>query len=134
MAEFNIFKFSENTGKDYMRLDLSAKKFKGTLSVLKFIDKDTNQIVLYVPALETSAYGEVESKAIEMLKSAMGDFFDHLLTLSSKNIESELTNLGWKQNWLKNKEYSKAYVDMSGELKNLNAVEDKVEMLTLETA
>jgi len=40
--------------------------------------------------------------------------------------------LGWEADKFKNKDFSSAYIDIQGELKNLNAVEDKVERITIE--
>ena len=69
----------------------------------------------------------MKKKAEEMLKFSLDDFNNFLIKLSPKKISDELGKLGWKHSVIKNKEYSKAYVDMSGNLKNFNAVGDKVE-------
>ena len=104
----------------------------GTMSVFKFRDRDTRQIIHYVPCLELTGYGSDETKSFEMLRFSIDNFFDHLMSLSPKKREKEFSDLGWKQNTLKNKEFSKLYVDISGELKNFNAVADEVELLTLQ--
>lgn len=134
MSEFHLRKLPNKQGNDTMHIRIGGRKITGHLSVYKFQDKDTKQFVLYVPSLEVTSYGESEEKASEMIKTAIQDYFDYLVSMPSKKVAEELSQLGWKKHWIKNKEYSKAYVDISGELKNLNAIEDKVEMLTLETA
>ncbi|HEY5464929.1 MAG TPA: hypothetical protein VIJ95_16825 [Hanamia sp.] len=124
----------EHAGNDFLRVTKSAKKINGLLNVLRFKDKDTQQIIAYCPALDITGYGENENKASEMLKFSIQDFFDYLIDLSSKQIEVELRAIGWNHDKLHNKEYSKAYIDINGELKNFNAVDNKVEILTLEAA
>ncbi len=52
------------------------------------------------------------------MKFSMKDFFSYLSGLSQKGCEMELAKLGWENNRLKSKEFSKAYIDLSGQLKN----------------
>lgn len=112
-------------------LRVGQKKIAGTLKIYKFIDKDTGQFVFYSPSFETTGYGSTEEKALKMIKSSISDYFEYLTSLTPKKRDSELLKLGWKNTPLKNKEFSKAFIDISGELKNFNAVEDKVELITL---
>ncbi len=109
-------------------------KISAELNMYKYRDKDTRQIVFYVPSLELTSYGADEEKAIEMIRFSIDNYLEFLVTLSTKKLEAELLLLKWKRNFLKNKEYSTAYVDVSGKLKNLNAVGDKVERLTIVAA
>lgn len=127
--KFNII--TKKLDKDYLRLNIRKKEIKCGLSFFRYRDKDTRQIVIFVPALDMTSYGATEEKAQEMMKFSMEEYSHYLTNLPAKKIELELTGLGWKHNALRNKEYSKAYVDISGELKNFNAVADKVERLTL---
>ncbi|MBK7306852.1 MAG: hypothetical protein IPI88_07260 [Chitinophagaceae bacterium] len=83
-----------------------------------------------MPSLDITGYGETRERAIEMLKFSILDYFESLIKLPSKQIEAELHKFGWKQNKLRHKQYSKAYVDINGELQNFNAVDNKVERLT----
>ena len=134
MGTVSNFTISDKKLKEeYLRINISKSKKKANceLTIFKYRDKDTRQIVLYIPSLEVTGYGSTEEKAQEMIKFSIDDFFHTLCTLSSKKIETELSKLGWKHHSLKNKEYSKVYVDGDGELKNFNAVADKVERLTL---
>ena len=135
MGTLNYFKVGKrDIDQDVLHIHSNRKRVTGTIGVLKFIDKDTQQWVYFAPSFDITSYGETEDKAAEMLKSSFNDCIDHMMKLSSKQLEAELTKLGWKHNKLRNKEYSKAYIDVSGELKNFNAVDDKVERLTLEAA
>ena len=136
MGELNILSVEKNAkGKaDSLRINRSAGKIHGFMNVFKFQDKDTKQMIAYCPCFDITGYGETENKAVEMLKFSISEYFNSLIKLSQKQMESELTLLGWKHKKLQNKEYSKAYVDIDGQLQNLNAVDNKVERLTLETA
>ena len=104
-------------------------KFEGT--ILKYRDKDTRQIVIFVPSLDLTSYGATDKKAEEMIDFSLEDFFAWLIKLSPTQIESELKALGWKHVKYKNKEYSQTYVDEDGTIQNFNAVADKVERLTI---
>ena len=118
---------------DFLRIQRNekVKSVKGHLKVIKYRDKDTRQIVLVIPSLDLSSYGATEKKAFEMMKFTIENFLDFLMELSQKNMEKELSKLGWKHSQLRKKEYSKAFVDSSGELKNFNAVGDKVEVVSI---
>jgi len=106
-------------------------KIQAEVSVTQYQDKETNQFVIYVPSLDISGYGETIEKAQKIIEFSLNEFCEYLSSLSVKKIETELFKLGWKHDKLKNKEYSKAYIDMSGKLKNF-AIEDtlKVSVLT----
>lgn len=114
-----------------LRLNINKKKAKLTTTFYKYRDKDTRQIILYVPALELTGYGSTYKKAMDMLTAACNDFFVWLTSLPHSQIEKELSKLGWKQKKYQHKEYSQVFVDEDGQLKNFNAVGDEVEKLTL---
>lgn len=117
---------------DFIRINKT--KISAQLSMLKYIDKDTKQHVLFLPAFEISGYGENEDKALEMLKFVLNEVNKEIITSSPKDRNSFLASLGWKQATFRNKEFSKAYVDINGNLQNFNAVDNKIERLTLETS
>lgn len=126
----------KETGKPF---DRDALRIKGShiiahINVLKFTDADTGQRVCYIPALDISGYGENDEKAIEMAKFSIQEYFSYLNSLSLKNKETELLSMGWKSDKLKNKEFSKTFVEGEDELQKFNAAEGKVERLTLEAA
>lgn len=134
MGFFTDFKI--NTKKidhDSLRIDLNKGRIGGNLSGFKFTEKDTKQSVIYIPSLELSGYGDNFDKANEMLRFSMQEFFDFLFNLPSNKIQIELSKLGWKKG-IFNKEFSRAYIDVTGEIKNLNAEDNKVERITLTAA
>lgn len=108
--------------------------FKGYMNVLKFQDKDTNQFISYCSCFDLSGYGETQENAIEMLKFSVHEYFKYLISLTPKQMEAELTSLGWKQNKIWHKQYSKAFADINGELQNFNALDNKVERMALHAA
>lgn len=130
--EFTVLKKKFN--QDSLYINTHSGKISAELNMYKYRDKDTRQIVFYLPSLELTSYGADEEKAMEMIKFSISEYLDFLLTLSAKKLQAELLNLKWKQNSLKNKEFSSSYIDGSGKLKNLNAVGDKVERLSIVAA
>ena len=112
-----------------LHINKNSGRIKAILNVIKYRDKDTRQIVIYIPALELSGYGAVEKKALEMVNFSVDEYFTVLVRMSAKDMEKELTKLGWHhKNRYSNKEYSQAYIDADGKLQNFNAVADKVEV------
>jgi hypothetical protein len=135
MGAFTKLVVSRNaSANEYLRINKKGGHVSGSLNVFRYRDKDTRQIVLYCPSLDISGYGADENKAHEMIKFSLAQHSEYLISLSAKNLESYLNKEGWKHDALRNKEFSKAYVDASGELQNFNAVGDKVEQLTLVAA
>ena len=131
----SAFRLNVTPGKhkqDVLRINKNSGEIHATLNVLKYRDKDTRQIVLYCPSLELTGYGATEDKAKKMMEFSINDYFLFLIDLPIKKIEKELQSIGWKHSKLKNKEFSKAYVDPTGNLKNFNAVADKIENITIE--
>ena len=130
------FKFAikDLNPQDKDKLHISKNRGRVGLCVYNFVDKDTKQFVAFAPAFDISGYGETEDKAIEMMKFAIGKYLEYLIDLSTKDRDSELLALGWKKDKLKNKDFSKAYVDINGELKNFNAVEGSVKRQILQLA
>jgi hypothetical protein len=111
---------------DTMRIDLAKQGIDAVLSHITFTDKDTKQIVQYIPSLDVSGYGETEQKAQEMLQLVIEDLFSHLLTLSAKNLQKELWEMGFKQTPMRNKEFSKKFVEENGHRQPVNAVENTI--------
>lgn len=120
---------------DQIHLKKVRNRYKITaeVTVNQYQDKETNQYVIYIPSLDISGYGETVEKAREMVRFCINEFCEHICSLTPKKIETELLSLGWKKNKLKNKIYSKAYIDISGKLKNF-AVKNTLEVNILTAA
>ncbi|MBC7425569.1 MAG: hypothetical protein H7321_03445 [Bacteroidia bacterium] len=122
---------------DFIRISsdkLGKKQITGSFRITRFIDKDTNQKIHYIPALELTSYGDTNEKADEMMKQVLNNYFDFLCTLSTKMLRKELLGIGWKQDLFKNKDYSKAYIDINGNLNEFNVEDLKIENLDLQAA
>jgi hypothetical protein len=116
-----------------LRIDQNKKKITAILAVFKFVDKDTHQHIFYIPSLEVTGYGEIPEKAEEMAKASLDDTALFLLNLEPEELLKELSRWGWKKK-LFNKQFSKSYVDMGGELRNFNVEESSIQRLTLTAA
>lgn len=133
MGVFNEFKTLEKF-KPYQTIKINPAKrnIKGTLTIITFKDKDTLQFVEYCPAFDISGYGDTKAESMEMIKFSLADYYTYLLKLPVKKIENELKKFGWSKVKLHNKEYSNSHIDIEGNLKNFNPIEDTVEVLTIQ--
>ncbi|MDR0792654.1 MAG: hypothetical protein LBE82_05060 [Chitinophagaceae bacterium] len=95
--------------------------------LVKYIDKDTKQIVCSILSLDITGYGENDDKAIEMIQFSLNDFMDYLMNLSMKNRKKYLKDLGWEK---QNNQLSESYIDANGKLQNFNA-ENNMKLFTL---
>lgn len=112
-------------------INQNKKKIKSILTRIVFADKNTNQIIMYIPALDISGYGSTEGEAKEMLDFSVDEFYEYLIELPLRKIQQILSALGWKRNKLHNKEYSNAHVDVDGVLKNFNPIKETVKVSTI---
>lgn len=110
----------------------TGSQIDAVLYRVKYRDRDTRQIVVYIPTLDITGYGSTDANAEEMLRYSLDNYFDFLISLTPKKMAQELSDKGWKHNKLRNKDYSRAYVDMDGKLKEFNAVADKVDIELIE--
>ncbi|MCU0361369.1 MAG: hypothetical protein MUF75_11770 [Bacteroidia bacterium] len=108
----------------------SIEEVKISVNALKYQDKNTGHFVVYIPALELSGYGETKAKAEMMIQHSLKDIIDYLISLSKDKFSAYLRELGWNHHKALNKEYSRTFVDMRGELMGF-AVDEKVECDTV---
>ncbi len=119
-------KFKHLKGKNLseeLHINKTKESIRACLRVIKYVDKDTNHHVSYIPSLEISGYGNTRKEATEMLHFSLDEYFDFLISYPETKTQKELRELGWLKNKIKNKDYSKAYVDISGNLKNFALME-----------
>ena len=134
MGAFGTFSTVKVTKQEeYLRVDHRHGSIEAQVRIIIFKDKDTNQYVISVPSLNITGYGSTKKRAMEMLKFSFDDFNMNLIRMPIGNISALLRKLGWKRSQLHNKNFSKSYIDINGELKNFNVVDNKVEseILTL---
>lgn len=116
-------------------LKINAKKGKIDIHVngVSFIDKDTKQIIIYIPSLDISSYGETRTKAEEMLKESFDFFCRHIIALATTEVGKQLAALGWQKSFFA-KQFSKLYVNENGQSKNFNAENNHIERFALTAA
>jgi hypothetical protein len=122
-------KFTHNTFSapvDKETIALNPKGLRAVVNVMTGIENDT--WVFFCPSLNVSGYGPTKDEAMASfdhnLEVLMHDLFNSKLEDRVKYIKC----LGWKQDKFFNKQYSKAYIDKDGQLKNL----ETPELLSLE--
>ncbi len=115
---------------EFIKINQRKRKIDAGLSLLKYTDKETNQVIIYIPSLELTGYGETLEKAKEMIIFSVDDLMKYWIDLPTEQLKMELSKAGWKQDRFLNKKFSKAFVDANGELQNF-AVDNKVERLAL---
>lgn len=121
-----------NIQREFIKVNAGKGKIDSHIHVFRFKDKATKQFVYYAPSIEITGYGSSDKKAKEMFFFSVEDYCNLLFELSPKKRDAELNKVGWKKNKLQNKEFSRAYVDLYGQLQELNFVADEVEMLTVD--
>lgn len=83
--------------KDINTLKVSKQKGKVNGRLQLIILEEGKHLILYLPALEISAYGDNYQEAHGMLKEALDDCFGQLIKLSDDEIHAELKKLGWNK-------------------------------------
>lgn len=88
--------------------------------VVTFEGKEGDVFIVYTPSLEISGYGNTKEEAKKSFDFNISQFCEDLYLLNTKNRDTLLTDLGWSKVKYKNKNYSKAYIDNEGVLKNFD--------------
>ena len=108
--KIEFIKSSPNDKEDIIHINQKKAIITGKFSILKYIDKETKQVVIYLPGLEISGYGETVEKAKEVLSFNIEELFTYIIELPRKKLKAYLEAAGWDSNFF-NKEFSKAFVD-----------------------
>lgn len=104
---------------------------KISIGAVQISGKEGNHYINLLPSLSISGYGSTEQESKQSLKENLDLFCEDLLNLSKHDIQKELLKLGFKGEKLKNKNFSKVYVDEKGILQNLE--EGTINTSVLET-
>lgn len=105
-------------------LHINQKKKVINMALKQFQFKDGATHILYAPALNFSAYGETQEKAMEMMKDIIHDYFDSLISLKPEELEIELSKYGWHRSIFRKKFENKVHVDIQGILRNFELPSD----------
>jgi hypothetical protein len=118
---------------EHLHINVQKESVSASIVAYMFKDKDTHQMVLYIPSLEVSAYGDTVDKAKEMAELSIKDCFSFLRSMSSEDLKAYLLNLGWKRGVVK-KTFSRNNEMDNNELSEFNAIESTIERLMLTAA
>lgn len=136
-TNFDLLEYNLTEGptkNETLKINTRKGILKMQVNGLSFIDKDTNQHIIFIPSLELSAYGETKAKAKEMIIESFKLFSDHIIEMSDSARIEYIASLGWKRNSIFPKQFSKAYIDENGVLQNFNAIDSSIEKFALATA
>lgn len=103
-----------------------SKSLEATLTILSFIDKDTEQYIMYIPSLDFSSYGKTQDKAQQMFDLSLKDELARILAMGDKQAKDYLRSFGWKIEPLHNKNLSHVAIDKNGALQGFNVDLDSV--------
>ena len=118
--------------KDSLSVNRNKGQVKFSATLLRYRDKDTRQMIYFLPSLEITGYGATEEKAREMLDFSVDEYFRNLILLPYDKIDAELKKLKWENVPFASKQYAQMSVNSDGELDGYNAVADEIERLTLQ--
>lgn len=130
MTDFKIFDYKKNQKKLKDTIRIKNNKIELGFNVLK--GKQGDYVLLFCPAVNLSGYGSTDKEANELLKENLVVFSEDVLSMNTTEREHFLASLGFKKERFHNKNFSKAYVDEDGILKNFD--KGTVERQILQTA
>ena len=91
------------------------------LHLLVYSGKEEDHFVMVSPSLMVSGYGSSFEEARDSFELNVKLYVSEFAALSLKAKESELLKLGFRQEALHHKNYSKSYIDANGVLKDFEA-------------
>lgn len=101
-----------------------TEQIKVTSNALKFrinvySGEENGYFICIAPSVNVSAYGATLEEAKKEFDFAINVFADDIISLSSAQRTLALKKIGWQQQAIFKKQFSRAYVDEDGILKNL---------------
>lgn len=108
---------------------LRIKKDKVSLHILTSSGMDNDFFVLISPTLMVSGYGETEEEAKKSFLHNLTVFINDIMQLVQSDRDAYLKKLGFQKEPLKNKNFSRPYIDSEGSLRNLPFESQKTSFL-----
>ena len=108
-----------------IRETIRIKKDKVSIKTLTSTGLDNGIHVVVSPTLMVSGYGDTEDESKESFFHNLKVFVDDIMQLSQSERDDYLLSLGFKPEHLKNKNFSRAYVDSNGSLQGFDIVDKK---------
>ena len=90
------------------------------LGVKTFSGKEGDFYLMYSPSLNLSGYGDTLEEAEESFSLSLDLFCESIHAMNLIQRGQTLMMLGWSKVPLKNKNYSKSYIDQDGVLQNFD--------------
>lgn len=117
-------KIDKHTGNpDTIRIN----KGRVELEVLGLKFKQSDTVFIYIPSLNISGYGSTFEEAEAMIEFSLDQFSEELMSLKNQSeITEYLSTLGWKQEFFKKKNFSHAYIDKEGALKDFGLTAEEI--------
>lgn len=107
---------------------------KVNIGGVRISGKEDGYYVIVMPSFQISGYGITEEEAKQSFEHNFRLFCHDLVSLSRHDIENELAKLGFKKEILKNKNFSKVYIDGNGILQNFEEGTAKTSVLETTTS
>lgn len=118
-------KIIDSASSQYLKINKSKGTIQGILKIFN-IQEDTG-IVLYIPTLNMSAYGDTSDEALEMLKEILDDYFISIMDIRTEAMLKELKKYGWQVHSIfKKRLENHTYIDRDGILKNFELPKETV--------
>ena len=112
--------------KDLVKQSLIINRISGTVTgeFRLFTIKENGHIILYLPAIGISGYGDSVLDAKNMLNESVHDYFKNLLLADEAVAMLDLQRYGWTKSIYKTKHFQNdTYVDANGVLNNFQLPE-----------
>lgn len=106
---------NNNIQPDRIRIEKSAIHFR--MNVIA--GKDGDFFIRISPAFGISGYGKTEQEAEDSFNENIKIFCEDLMSLKRGQREIELAKIGFKKEFVHNKNFSKLYIDNDGVLQGL---------------
>lgn len=78
-----------------LKIDYAGRRLHAKLKAVTF--KEEEYIIVYVPSLRISGYGDTMEEAMDLAKATFEDFCENLFSQPEHKVVSVLKELGWKQ-------------------------------------
>jgi len=111
------------------KIRIKSNEIEMNLQVFK--GKSQGSFVFYAPFVEFSGYGKSAKEALESFQLSLELFSEEILALKKEVQKIHLQKMGWKQEKIKTKNFSKAFIDANGVLQNFD-LGSKVELSHME--
>ncbi|MFL9845139.1 hypothetical protein [Flavobacterium rhizosphaerae] len=98
---------------------IRIKQGKVKITAMTAFGKEGDHYVIVAPSILVSGYGSTTEEAEASFLEGMNLFCEDLMKLTSEQRDAELKKMGFERNRFQRKNFSKAYIDENGVLRDL---------------